>query len=83
MSTAELKYSIHELVENINDNKSLKVIYNVLSKFSGEESNHITVLSAAEKKAVDEALKSVKKGRVHSHEKVMAGMKKKYPSLIK
>jgi hypothetical protein len=82
MSTTELKYSIHELVESINDNKALKIIHTILSKLSNSKDT-LTVLSAAEKKAVDEALKSVKAGKVHSHEKVMADMKKKYPTLIK
>lgn len=82
MSTAELKSNIHELVEGINDNKALKIVYAVLSKFSSKD-NDVMVLSAAEKKAVDEALSSVKKGKLHSHTDVMAEMKKKYPSLIK
>jgi hypothetical protein len=38
-------------------------------------------LTVLEKKAVDEALKSIKTGNVYSHEKVMADMKKRYPFL--
>jgi len=82
MSTAELKSSIHTLVDGINDNAALKIIYTILSKFKGQKNVRI-ILSAAEKKAVDQALHSVKKGNVHSHEKVIADMKKRYPSLIK
>jgi predicted transcriptional regulator len=38
-------------------------------------------LTASEKKAVNKALKSIKAGKVSSHEKVMAEMKKRYPFL--
>lgn len=42
-----------------------------------------TKLSAAEKKAVDKAINSIKAGRIHQHDDVMKEMKKKYPNLHK
>jgi hypothetical protein len=36
-------------------------------------------LTLSEKKAINEALKSIKAGKVYRHEKVMAAMKKRYP----
>lgn len=82
MSTSELKSDIHILVNNTNDSRVLGIIYALLSR-SKKSKNAGVKLSAAEKRAVDEALKSVKKGITFNHDKVMEEMQKKYPSLIK
>ena len=82
MSTAELKSDIHLLLENTTDKDILNIIFGILSK-SKKGGKEAISLNAFEKKAVDEALKSIKAGKVYSHEKIMADMKKRYPSLIK
>lgn len=82
MSTAELKTDIHTLIDKTNDNNVLKIIYKILS--GRKEDTATTVrLSSPEKKAIDAAIKSVKKGIKIPHIKVMEEMKKKYPSLHK
>ena len=52
---------------------------NINLKGKVENSRSGMNLTASEKKAVDEALKSIKAGKVLSHEQVMADMKKRYP----
>ena len=82
MVTTELKSNIFMLIENTNDSSVLNLIYSILSEF--KKSTHVDViLTANEKKAVDEGLLSVKNGKVRSHAKVMDDMKKRFPSLIK
>jgi hypothetical protein len=82
MTTTKLKTNLHALIDKTNNINLLNVIHTIISKFAGSKNANV-VLSASEKKAVDEALKSVKNGGTHSHEKVMARMRKKYPSLVK
>lgn len=77
MSTSELKYDLHRIIEAINDNKTLKAIYTLLS------SKATMTLTSAEKAAADEAIKSISKGATYSHKQAMASLKKKYPTLIK
>lgn len=40
-------------------------------------------LTKAERAAVDKGLRSLKEGRVHSHEQVMKATAKKFPRLVK
>jgi predicted transcriptional regulator len=82
MSTTELKSNLHTLIENTNDSSVLNLIYSILSKLK-KNTHETIVLTAAEKKAIDEGLLSIKTGKIRSHAKVMADMKKKFPSLIK
>lgn len=82
MSTAELKSNIHTLIDKTNDSDMLNIIYTILSGLKKQKKTAIK-LTTAEKKAVDEALVSVKKGRIYPHSKVMQDMKKKYPTLVK
>jgi hypothetical protein len=82
MSTTELKSNIHTLIENTDDSGVLSLIYSILSKFK-KSRNETVILSASEKKAIDEGLLSIKNGKVRSHAKVMADMKRRFPSLIK
>jgi PHD/YefM family antitoxin component YafN of YafNO toxin-antitoxin module len=42
----------------------------------------VSLLSAAQKKAIDEALDDVANGRVHSHESVREETKKRFPHLF-
>ena len=40
-------------------------------------------LSAEEKTVIDQGLKSISEGKVHSHESVMTASRKKYPQLCR
>lgn len=80
MSTAELKSSLHKLIDTIQDNRTLSVIYSLISNSFSKKAAQ---LSPAEKKAADEAISSIKAGRIHQHDDVMKEMKKKYPNLHK
>jgi len=80
MSTSELKLSLYQLIDSTENSNVLKAIHTFLSKFKTKKN---VTLTKEEKKAVDEALKSILNGNVKSHEEVMAKMKKKYPALIK
>jgi len=82
MGTTELKSNLHILIDNTNDSSVLNLMYSILSKFKKSKSESVT-LSAAEKKAIDEGLLSIKNGKVYSHKEVMAEMKKRFPDFIK
>lgn len=47
-----------------------------------EDEEEKSILSDAQKKAIDEALEDVANGRVHSHEDVMLERRKRYPHLF-
>ncbi|MBI2270581.1 MAG: hypothetical protein HYU69_09550 [Bacteroidetes bacterium] len=78
MSSAELKLNLHQLIDKIQDNKTLSVIYSLFSNSFNVKSSS---LSQAEKSAADEGIKSIEKGNFHKHDDVIAEMKKKYPDL--
>jgi len=82
MAQYGLKADVHELIDRINDSSILSLLHAIATRFIDTKEPTIT-LTAAEKKAVDAALKSVKAGRTHSHENVMARMRKKHPALVK
>ena len=77
MSTAEIKYSLHSLIETISDSKTLKVVYSLLSKKSTKEVDFWDELSDAEKAGIERGLKDIKEGRVVSYETVMKKVKSK------
>lgn len=83
MSIAELKTTLNAIISGTNDSSMFNEIYESISKVINRKNTPAIKLSAAEKKAADKALLSVKKRKVSSLEKVMAKMKKKYPALIK
>ncbi len=45
-------------------------------------SKEVSLLSDAQKKAIDEAIDDLANGRVNSHEKVMEETKKRFPHLF-
>jgi len=59
-------------------NKSESFVITPLKKMDKK----VSLLSVAQKKAIDEALEDVANGRVHSHEDVMFETKKRYPHLF-
>ena len=59
-------------------NKSESFIITPLNKLPKK----VHLLSLSQKKAIDEALKDVANGNVHSHEAVMAQTRERYPHLF-
>jgi len=58
--------------------KSESFVVTPLKKINNETS----LLSAAQKEAINEALEDIANGRVHSHEDVMLERRKRYPHLF-
>lgn len=58
--------------------KSESFVVTPLSKIDKK----VSLLSVAQKTAIDEALEDIANGRVHSHEDVMLERKKRYPHLF-
>ncbi len=81
MKSAELKSNLHLLIDSIRDNKTLNTLYTVISG-SLTESQKVR-LSEAEKRAVDQSLKSISEGKTYSTKDVISEMKKKHPKLYK
>lgn len=72
MTTSELKSNIFESVLNIDDEKVLAEIYgNILLKYHPEDEPE---LSEIQIKRIEESLRQIENGDVHSHEDVMREM---------
>ena len=82
MSTAELKSSLHKLIEDINDPQKLQLTFNLL-KGENTEEDLWDSLSAEEKAAIEEGLDDLENGRIYTHEEVKKQMKVKFPYLFK
>ena len=74
------KLSLIEWIAGINDSRIIRQ-FKSLQKSNQEQVN--ISLSSAEKSAIDQGLKSIAKGKVHTHESVMQSTKEKYPNLFK
>ncbi len=64
----------------INDSRVIKQL-KTLQKYNQEEVS--SILTDAEKLAIDQGLKTIKEGKTHSHEDVMKSARIKYPNLFK
>lgn len=72
------KENIIEWLAGINDSKIIRQFKSL------QKSNQLQAdLTAAEKYAVDQGLKSIAEGKVHTHESVMESTREKYPKLFK
>jgi predicted transcriptional regulator len=71
MSTAELKSSLHQLIEDVQDSKILKAIYTLLSKKETLEVDFWDELSDAQKASVERGITQADKGEFKSHKEVM------------
>ena len=83
MSTAELKTSLHKLIDKVQDSKTLKITYLLLSKNAEGEKDWWDTISAKEKAAIEKGLKDISKGNVLSHAKVMKELKTEFPDIFK
>jgi len=75
MSTAEIKYNLHQLIDGMNDSDTLKAFYAVLLNRKDENK---TRLSKEEKKAVIAAREQVANGEVLEHDAVMVEARKRF-----
>ncbi len=80
MSTAELKATLHNLIDEIEDNSILNAVYALLSKITSKSltKDWWNEISTAEKISIDEGLASVEKGEIYSHKEVMEEVKSKF-----
>lgn len=76
MSTAEIKSSLHQLIDEVQDSKMLKAIYTLLSKNKVVEVDFWDELSDAQKASVERGLAQADKGEFKSHKEVMKKYKK-------
>ena len=78
MSTAEIKSSLHSLIDTMNDSKTLKAIYMLLSKSAKQKVDGWDTLTKRQQKEIEDAINSIENGEGVPHEKVMAKYKGKY-----
>jgi predicted transcriptional regulator len=83
MSIAELKSNLHRLVDEVQDSKTLKIIYLLLSKTEEGNKDWWDAISAREKAAIEQGLKDIKMGKVFSHANVMKEIKAEFPVILK
>ena len=79
MSASELRSGLHSLIDNIQDDKTLSIIYGLV--FHSNINEKTATLTPVEKQAAEEALNSLDEGKFRKHEDVMTEMKKKFPGL--
>ena len=72
MGTAELKSSLHSLIDHTSNNALLQAIYTLLSN-ADSSSDWWDDISDEEKKSIEKGIDDYKNGRVVSHEEVMKG----------
>jgi hypothetical protein len=79
MTLADLKLKIFRQVDSLEKNR-LEELYGVLLNYlNGQKDvDDWEKLTDEQKQGIDEAIDEIDKGRGISHDKVMAGMRKKY-----
>lgn len=78
MSTAELKSNLHNLIDAINDSKTLKAIYSMIAKQKKQEADWWDELPDEIKAAIDEGIAQADRGELIPHEQVMKEIKAKF-----
>lgn len=79
MSTTELRSSLHELIEKVEDNSILKAVYAILEKFkSTKNKDWWDEISDAEKKSIMKGLKDIENDKVYSYAEVRRFIKDKH-----
>ena len=82
MSTADLKLSLHQLIEGVSDSNVLEAVYTLLSKSStstGED--WYDTLSDEAKASIQRGLDDAKNGRMVSHDVAMSRLSQKIAHL--
>jgi len=72
------KLSIIEWLAGINDSKIIRQFKSI--QISSQKQTDLTTV---EKSAIDQGMKSIAEGKVHTHESVMESTREKYPNLFK
>lgn len=79
MSTAELKSSLHNIIENIEDKSMLSKAYAFLSSLSGKKAvDDYESLPAEVKAAIEEGIAELDNGKGTSYEEFRKEVKSKY-----
>ena len=71
------KLNLIEWIAGINDSRIIRQFKSL------QKSNQEHSLTSEEKSAIEEGLKSIEEGKVHTHESVMESTMEKYPNLFK
>ena len=74
------KLNLIEWIAGINDTQIIRQFKSL--QISNQEQVNSS-LTPAEKSAIDQGLKSIAEGKVHTHESVMQSTKEKHPKLFK
>jgi hypothetical protein len=80
MSTVELKASLHDLIEDIEDNDILSAVYLILAKqqHNADEKDFWDELPDYVKNGIEEGLSQSERGEGVPHTEVMKQIKAKY-----
>lgn len=62
MNTAELKMELYQLIDSINDSKTLKAIHGILSSGKKQNADWWETISAEEKAAIQTGLEQLNNG---------------------
>jgi predicted transcriptional regulator len=82
MSTVELKLSLHQLIDGVNDNSVLEAIHTLLSKASaGSDDDWYTSLSDEAKASIERGLEDLKHGQTISAEEAASRISQRISKL--
>lgn len=81
MNIESMKLIFMEQYMKIKDETIIEKLWNTLNE-EVSKTNRLSV-SETERQAIRKGMKDVKEGNTHTHEQVMAKMRRKYPNLIK
>ena len=70
MSAAEIKTELYQLIDAINDSKTLKAIHTLLTSGKKQKTDWWDSISVDEKKAIEIGLKQLKDGKGIPHHEV-------------
>ena len=75
MSTSELKISLHQLIDSIDDLDVLNSAYEFLKDATGQHADFWDELSGEQKAEIEEGIAEADSGKLISHEEVMKEIK--------
>lgn len=76
MVATEVKSTIHEMVDKIEDAEYLRDIYDSLSLFLNQKADILDELSAYQQKRIPESLSEIRNGKFTTNEKMKEEVKK-------
>lgn len=78
MNAAELRSNLHNLIDTINDSKTLKAVYALIAKRTKQEADWWDELPDEVKADIEEGLKELDAGLGIPHDEVMKEIKSRY-----